>query len=272
MAHNQEGPIFWSHAPKGQAAVRGFSFSNGNTLEFVYPKLEAVTLAKLNIDTVPAIDPESEGRKPDQSCPRKTVKWSPSGCFLRRALAPRTTHLLLRPNATWHLSIRRIRRKPPAPVQVASAAPAPVVQPRRVRSAPVQIAKAEPAEAPRVHTPVRKLPQTASNLPLLLLLCVLSLFTAAALRFRPYPRMKGQGATQMPHVSYLKRGALYMERTFWAVGLLLLIGCSVYFGQMFLARGAALPKLLHKQRLVQPPQTCQQPRLQFPLPQARRRP
>ncbi len=43
--------------------------------------------------------------------------------------------------------------------------------------------------------------------------------------------MKGQGATQMPHVSYLKRGALYMERTFWAVGLLLLIGCSVYFGQ-----------------------------------------
>ena len=43
----------------------------------------------------------------------------------------------------------------------------------------------------------------------------------------------------MPYVSYLKRGALYMERTFWAVGLLLLIGCSVYFGQMFLARGAA---------------------------------
>ncbi len=183
MAHNQEGPIFWSHAPKGQAAVRGFSFSNGNTLEFVYPKLEAVTLAKLNIDTVPAIDPESEGRKPDPklspedrevvtlwmlSPTRVGPKDNTPAIAAKRYVAPLNTQDT--PEAT-------------APVQVASAAPAPVVQPRRVRSAPVQIAKAEPAEAPRVHTPVRKLPQTASNLPLLLLLCVLSLFTAAALRF-----------------------------------------------------------------------------------------
>ena len=138
---------------------------------------------RLNIDTVPAIDPESEGRKPDPklspedrevvtlwmlSPTRVGPKDNTPAIAAKRYVAPLNTQDT--PEAT-------------APVQVASAAPAPVVQPRRVRSAPVQIAKAEPAEAPRVHTPVRKLPQTASNLPLLLLLCVLSLFTAAALRF-----------------------------------------------------------------------------------------
>jgi hypothetical protein len=60
-----QGPIFWTAAPKGEKAMRGFSFPNGNTLELVYPKAEAVTLAKLNTNSVPAIDPESEGRKPD---------------------------------------------------------------------------------------------------------------------------------------------------------------------------------------------------------------
>jgi hypothetical protein len=35
VALHHQGPILWSTAPKGAAAMRGFSFPNGNTLEFV---------------------------------------------------------------------------------------------------------------------------------------------------------------------------------------------------------------------------------------------
>ena len=45
---HHQGPILWTAAPKGSAAIRGFSFPGGNTLEFVYPKAEAVAIAKLN--------------------------------------------------------------------------------------------------------------------------------------------------------------------------------------------------------------------------------
>ena len=46
----------------GNAALKGFAFANGPNAEFVYPKGEAVGLAKANDQTVPAIDPASEGR------------------------------------------------------------------------------------------------------------------------------------------------------------------------------------------------------------------
>ena len=175
-----QGPIFYTAGPKkGEKAVRGFSFPNGNTLEFVYPKLEAVALAKANIDTVPAIDPESEGRKPDPK------------------LSPEDREVV----TLWMLSSTRVGPKdetpaiaakrfvapaevaesaPPAAAQPPAPSPAPVAQPRVVRPAPVQIAKVEPA--PRIHSAVKKLPQTASELPLLFLLSLLSLSSAATLR------------------------------------------------------------------------------------------
>ncbi len=46
----------------GKTALRGFAFSDGTVAEFVYPKAEAVTLAKSNDTKIPAIDPASEGR------------------------------------------------------------------------------------------------------------------------------------------------------------------------------------------------------------------
>lgn len=59
------GVINWETGPDGVAAARGFSFPNGNVVEFVYPKAEAVSIAKLNSTRVPAIDPASEGRVAD---------------------------------------------------------------------------------------------------------------------------------------------------------------------------------------------------------------
>jgi hypothetical protein len=56
------GQISWGKAPDGQKALRGFTFPGGTTVDFVYPKAEAVSLAKLNSSKVPAIDPASEGK------------------------------------------------------------------------------------------------------------------------------------------------------------------------------------------------------------------
>jgi hypothetical protein len=175
-----QGPIFWTAAPKGEAAVRGFSFPNGNTLEFVYPKGEAVTLAKLNTNSVPAIDPESEGRKPDPKLSPEDREVVTLWMLTSTRVGPK--------DETPAISVKRFvapSEEPasgPAPVQAAAAPTPPAPQSKQARPAPVQIARAEPAEAPRVRTSVKKLPQTASELPLILLLSFLSLSTAATLR------------------------------------------------------------------------------------------
>ena len=62
------GAVPWSSGPDGNSALRGFTFgSNTPPLEFVYPKADAVAIAKLNDSKVPAIDPASEGRPAEVS-------------------------------------------------------------------------------------------------------------------------------------------------------------------------------------------------------------
>ena len=64
----QSGAVNWGSAPAGTSALRGFTFgSSSPALEFVYPKADAVALAKLNASKVPAIDPASEGRPAEVS-------------------------------------------------------------------------------------------------------------------------------------------------------------------------------------------------------------
>ena len=56
------GPVMLGAKVDGKAALKGFAFKDGTVAEFVYPKAEAVTLAKANNTDVVAIDPASEGR------------------------------------------------------------------------------------------------------------------------------------------------------------------------------------------------------------------
>jgi hypothetical protein len=59
------GAVAYGIAPDGKSALRGFVFKSGHlSIEFVYPKNDAVALAKLNKNKVLAVDPVSEG-KPD---------------------------------------------------------------------------------------------------------------------------------------------------------------------------------------------------------------
>jgi hypothetical protein len=58
------GPVAWSNAPvAGKEYLRGWLFPGlPAVVEFVYPKAEAIDIAKSNQAKVPAIDPASEGR------------------------------------------------------------------------------------------------------------------------------------------------------------------------------------------------------------------
>jgi hypothetical protein len=66
------GPLLLNGGRK--AAIRGFSFDTGTLAEFVYPKAEAVGLAKANNTKIPAVDPASEGRSPDPKLSAKDMR------------------------------------------------------------------------------------------------------------------------------------------------------------------------------------------------------
>jgi hypothetical protein len=58
-ASSTPGPIMM-HGAGSSSALRGFAFAKGNVIEFVYPKNDAVALAKANGVKVLAIDPASD--------------------------------------------------------------------------------------------------------------------------------------------------------------------------------------------------------------------
>jgi hypothetical protein len=60
------GKELWQNPASGKEYMRGWSFAGEPvTLEFVYPKADAVAIAKTNNAKVPAIDPASEGKSPE---------------------------------------------------------------------------------------------------------------------------------------------------------------------------------------------------------------
>ena len=68
------GKIAYDSGTDGKNALRGFAFPKGPVLEFVYPKAEAVSLAKANGNKIPAIDPASEGRVEDPTLSKSDMQ------------------------------------------------------------------------------------------------------------------------------------------------------------------------------------------------------
>ncbi len=56
-----QGELKWSTPVGGTTYLKGWNFASGSTLEFAYPKNDAVAVAKANNAQVPAVDPESDG-------------------------------------------------------------------------------------------------------------------------------------------------------------------------------------------------------------------
>ena len=65
---NGSGSLAWQNTVEGKQFLRGWNFPGmRSTVEFVYPKDDAVKIATANPAKVPAVDPASEGKPADNT-------------------------------------------------------------------------------------------------------------------------------------------------------------------------------------------------------------
>lgn len=215
MANAPVGPISYGTGPKGKAALKGFAFTGGTAVEFVYPKNDAVSIATANGTRVMAIDPASEGRAPAPKLSQTDMQLVSLWMLEPSRVGPGDTKPTIA--ATHYQAPQPVAPPTPAPTVAAaaqpapSASPAPAAQPAQPtvaansyvapsqpsvapsaqrRSRPVQLAQNDvppPPVAVRTHTrpaSVKALPHTASLLPLVWLSAFASLGLALTLRLR----------------------------------------------------------------------------------------
>lgn len=176
LANSGSGPVLFSTGLNSKPTLRGFAFSGGPAVEFVYPKGDAVTLAKANDVKVMAVDPASEGRPKlpqlTQSDMSEVTLWM-------------LTPTPVQPGAP--AGIQAARYQPPTSAGAVSGTTETASAPQPYRSAspaepasqpPVQVAS---TRRPHVRPAVKQLPHTASNLPLIALTGLLSLGLAGGL-------------------------------------------------------------------------------------------
>ncbi len=193
-ASTGSGPIIFNAGLKSKPTLRGYAFPGGLTVEFVYPKKDAVALAKDNNVRVMAVDPGSEGRP---KLPQLTQT------DLNEVTLWMLTPTPVQPGETGP-GIQAARYQAPAPasappIQQAEATTPPPPQatqsyaassqpaspaPTHRTNAPVQVARLETPARPHVRPAVKQLPHTASNGPLLYLATLLSFGTASILSIR----------------------------------------------------------------------------------------
>lgn len=157
---------------KGHDALRGFTFPGGGTVEFVYPKAEAADLVSKTSQAVLAIDPASDNLHPTG----QTLSREDSQIVTLWSL--QATRLSANESG---ISAKKFVPQPDASTSVVATAP----QPNKASVARAK--RPTPDGASRVaanHVPsaVKALPKTASNLPLLLLVVLVSFGTSIGLR------------------------------------------------------------------------------------------
>jgi hypothetical protein len=146
------GAIPWNTAASGKAALRGFDFGKSSAaLEFVYPKDDAVSLAKANGTPVLAVDPASEGKSPQLS-----------------QLSNDDMQMV----TLWTLTPERVG---------AAAGAEPTISASKYQG---DAASGPTQQEAQLHKPpvLKTLPHTASTLPLILILGLLSALAAVLLR------------------------------------------------------------------------------------------
>lgn len=145
------GMVTWNAAADGETALRGYVFKQkGSALEFVYPKDEAVSLAKANGVSVLAVDPASEGKAPQLA---------------------KLSHEEMQLVTLWTLTPERVG----APAKDVTISAKRYVAPET--SATEQAAANPPAV-------LKRLPHTASLLPWVMILGMLASFGACLMRIR----------------------------------------------------------------------------------------
>ena len=194
------GPVIFASGLKSKPTLRGYAFPGGPVVEFVFPKKDAVELAKSNNVRVMAVDTASEGRVSlpnlTQTDMSEVTLWmltptpvdpatAKPGIQAARYQAPATSA-----SAPAAPAQPAAPATPAAPAYSASSeasaaeasAPSPATHTKpAVAKAPVLVASNHP---PRLRPNVKQLPHTASNLPLIALTGCASLFTALLLTVR----------------------------------------------------------------------------------------
>ncbi len=180
------GPITYSKGLKNKPTLRGYAFRGGSTFEFIYPKKDAVTLAKENNVQVVAVDPASENLP---SLPQLTPKdqqevtlWMLTPTPVQPGDSkPGIAAAKYQPAATAsNQTTERAQTSAPSGTPSADAPYSRGVSTHHARQAtngPALVASNEP---PRMHA--KNLPHTASDLPLVWLAGGLSLLLALTLR------------------------------------------------------------------------------------------
>lgn len=179
---------------KGHEALRGFKFPGGGTIEFVYPKAEAAKLATKSPEQVLAIDPASDnlhttGKNLSTEDAQIVTLWSLQASKVSTGQPGISAKKFVAPPAE-NTNTQVAAAPAPAPraevpvLATRSAAPAPSPAPSTSAVAatakrPAPPAAAQVASAPR-RPKLAALPHTASNLPLLLLISLVS-FAAASI-------------------------------------------------------------------------------------------
>ena len=180
LSSGSTGPVAWSGSPKSGRALRGFAFAGGSAVEFVYPKDEAVAIAKANTSKVAAIDPSSDNLPAHSNLSREDMQMVTLWSLSSTRVGPNDTPAIQAEHYKSAEPAYAQATPAPAPVTTASTDTAPV---RSARPAPRPAARTAPSQqVATLHRPavVSSLPHTASPLPLVFLLTLLS-FTAAAL-------------------------------------------------------------------------------------------
>lgn len=201
MANAPVGPILYAAGPKGESALKGFAFPGGLAVEFVYPKNDAVSIAKANDTRVMAIDPASEGRVPAPNLSHNDMQMITLWMLEPARVGPddtkaagiaATKYQAPPQNASDATQTAQSEPSPApssAPASAASAANGGAAPVATHRQRTVQMAQADTPPPPpaRTHTRpagVKALPHTASALPLLWLAALGSILLGLSLTLR----------------------------------------------------------------------------------------
>ena len=186
LRNASSGPITFASGLKGKTTLRGYAFPGGPVVEFIYPKSDAVDLAKNNNVRVMAVDTASEGKVELPNLTQTDMSEVTLWMLTPTPVDP----------ATAKPGIQAARYQPGTSVSPASAsAPSPAslapVPPSQPTNSALRASKSSSAPAivatntRPVHRPVvKQLPHTASNMPLLALTGIASLLGAGTLTLR----------------------------------------------------------------------------------------
>lgn len=185
-----QGPVIWSGGSEHDRALRGFNFPGSFSVEFVYPKAEAVKIAVSHSSQVNAIDPESDNlpskeKNLTSDDMRIVTLWTLSPTKVdgkTPAIAAEKYRPAVQPRVPPPVVARN---EPPAPVPPPRPNPsaAPVRPPSPSGPAPV----APPARKPAARRALATaLPHTASDLPVVLLAGVIAMFGLLSLRLQRF--------------------------------------------------------------------------------------